>query len=128
MAKSQVKWSNTTKIKPPSQRGNGGSIIVFTHRCCWRLCRGSRTKRNLAAQCGTQKCRSEPYQPTPTRWFNSYIRWSLVPSGGEIQSILPLSFQDLGTIWEPATSFCFLTNHTRLNASLRMAHRANNEL
>lgn len=57
----------TAKKKPPSQRGNGGQITVFTHRRRWRLCRDSRTKRNSAAQCGTQKCRSEPYRPTPTQ-------------------------------------------------------------
>ena len=34
-------------------------MIVFTHRRRWRLCRDSRSKRNSAAQCGTQKCRSK---------------------------------------------------------------------
>ena len=58
--------SKKAKKKPPSQHWNGGSIIVFTHRRRWRLCHDSRTKRNSTAQCGTQKCRSEPYQPTPT--------------------------------------------------------------
>ena len=66
MAKSQVKGSKTAKKKPPSQRGNGGQITVFTHRRRWRLCHDSRTKRNSAAQCGTQKCRSKPYRLTPT--------------------------------------------------------------
>ena len=66
MAKSQVKGSKKAKKKPPSQRGSGGQIIVFTHRHRWRLCRDSRTKRNSAAQCDTQECRSEPRQPTPT--------------------------------------------------------------
>ena len=66
MAKSQVTWSKTAKKEPPSQRGNGGSIIEFTHRRRWWLCRDSRTKRNSAAQCGTQNRRSEPYRPTPT--------------------------------------------------------------
>ena len=65
----QVKGRKTAKKKPPSQRGNGGSIIEFTHQCRWRLCCDSRTKRNSAAQCGTQKCRSEPCQPTPIRWL-----------------------------------------------------------
>ena len=69
VAKSQVKGSKTAKKKPPSQHWNGGSIFVFTHRRRWRLCRDSRTKRNPAAQCGTQKCRSKPYRPTPTRWL-----------------------------------------------------------
>ena len=69
MAKSQVKGSKKAKKKPPSQRGNGGAIFVFTHRRRWRLCHDSRAKRNSAAQSGTQKCRSEPYQPTPTRWL-----------------------------------------------------------
>ena len=67
MAKSQVKGSKKAKKKPPFQHGNGGSIIEFTHQCRWRLCRDSRTKRNSGAQCGTQKCRSEPCQPTPTQ-------------------------------------------------------------
>lgn len=66
MTKSQVKGSKRPKKKPPSQRWNGGQIIVFTHHFRWWLCRDSRTKRNSAAQCGTQKCRSEPCQPTPT--------------------------------------------------------------
>ena len=61
-----MKGSKKAKKKPPSQHGNGGSIIGFTHQCRWRLCRDSRTKRNSAAQCGTQKCRSEPCQPIPT--------------------------------------------------------------
>ena len=69
VAKSQVKGSKTAKKKPPSQHGNGGKIMVFTHRRRWRLCRDSRAKRNSAAQCGTQKCRSEPYRPIPTRWL-----------------------------------------------------------
>lgn len=55
MTKSQVKENKRPKKKPPSQRGNGGQIIVFTHHCRWWLCRDSRTKRNSAAQCGTQK-------------------------------------------------------------------------
>lgn len=68
MEKTQVKGSKTAEKKPPFQHGNGGLIIGFTHQCrCW-LYRGSRTKRNPAVQCGTQKCRSEPYRLTPTRW------------------------------------------------------------
>ena len=43
MAKSQVKGSKMAKKKPPFQRGNGGSITVFTHRRRWRLCHNSRT-------------------------------------------------------------------------------------
>ena len=66
MAKSQVKGSKRAKKKPPTHRGNGGSIIGFTHQCRWWLCRDSRTKRNSAAWCSTQKCRSEPYRLTPT--------------------------------------------------------------
>ena len=54
------------KKKPPSQHGNGGQIIAFTHRHRCQLCRNSRTKRNSAAQHGTQKCSSKPYRPTPT--------------------------------------------------------------
>ena len=67
MAKSQVKGSKKAKRKPPSQRGNGGSIIGFTHQCRWWICRDSLTKRNSAAQCGTQKCRSGPCRLTPTQ-------------------------------------------------------------
>ena len=44
MPKSQEKGSKTAKKKPPSQHGNGGSIIVFTYRRRWRLCYDSRTK------------------------------------------------------------------------------------
>ena len=62
------------KKKPPSQHGNGGSITVFTHQCRWRLCRDSRTKRNSAAQCSTQKCRSKPYRLIPTR--SSRAAWT----------------------------------------------------
>ena len=69
VAKSQVKGSKTAKKMPPSQHGNGGQIIVFTHRHRWWLCRESHTKRNSAAQCGTQKCRSKPYRLIPTRWL-----------------------------------------------------------
>ena len=49
MAKSQVEGSKRPKKKPPSQRGNGGQIIGFTHQCRWWLCRDSRTKRNSAS-------------------------------------------------------------------------------
>ena len=66
MAKLQVKGSKKPKKKPPSQRGDRGSIIGFTHQCRWWLCCDSRTKRNSAAQCSTQKCRSEPCRLAPT--------------------------------------------------------------
>ena len=82
MPKSQVKGSKRAN-KPPSQHGNGGSIAVFTHRRRWRLCHDSRTKRNSAAQCGTQKCRSNPYRLTPTRYRN-LIPWL----SGMIQGVL----------------------------------------
>ena len=67
MAKSQVKGSKKAKKKPPSQHGDGGSIIEFTHQRRWWLCRDSSTKRNSAAQRGTQNRRSKPYRPTPTQ-------------------------------------------------------------
>ena len=67
VAKSQGKGSKKAKKKPPSQHWNGGSIFVFTHQCRWWLCHDSLTKRNSAAQCGTQKCRSKPYRLTPTQ-------------------------------------------------------------
>ena len=59
--------------KPPSQHGNGGQIIVFTHRRRWRLCHDFHTKRNSGIQCGTQKCRSKPYRLTPTRWSQAAL-------------------------------------------------------
>ena len=87
MAKSQVKGSKAAKKKPPSQHGNGGSIIVFSHRRRWRLCRDSRTKRNSAAQCDTQTCRSEPYRLIPTL----------------SRSFAVASFQ-LGLVWSSAST------------------------
>ena len=90
MAKSQVKGSKKAKKKPPSQRGTGGLEIVFTHRRRWWLCHDCRTKRNSAAQCGTQKCRSEPYQPTPTlsRSF-AVASFQLTPVGSSVLSVIP---------------------------------------
>ena len=68
-----MKGNKKAKKKPPFQHGNGGSIIEFTHQCRWWLCRDSRTKRNSAAQCGTQKCRSEPYRATPLDGVGSAV-------------------------------------------------------
>lgn len=65
----QLKRVKKVKKKPPFQHGDGSSIIGFTHQCRWWLCRDSRTKRNSAVQCSTQKCRSKPYRLTPTRWL-----------------------------------------------------------
>ena len=48
-------------------------MVVFTHRRRWRLCRDSRTKRNSAVQCGTQKYRSNPYQLLPLDGFGSAV-------------------------------------------------------
>jgi hypothetical protein len=48
-------------------------MVVFTHRRRWRLCRDSRTKRNSAVQCGTQKYRSNPYQLLPLDGVGSAV-------------------------------------------------------
>jgi len=50
----------------------------------------SRTKRNSAAQCGTQKCRSEPCQPTPTLSYSFVVAPSqLTPVGSSVLAVIP---------------------------------------
>lgn len=56
---------------------------------------------NHCQQAGGLQLDGTKAQLTPTLWLNSYIRWSLVLSDNKLRLILPLSFQDLGTIWEP---------------------------
>ena len=67
-------------------------MIVFTYRRRWRLCRDSRTKRNSAVQCGTQKCRSKPYQLLPLDCFSSAVpSFQLHPVFGAISNRVPPS-------------------------------------
>ena len=96
MAKSQVKGSKTAKKRPPSQHGSGGQIIVFTHRRRWRLCHDSRTKRNSAAQCDTQKSRSKPCWLTPT----------LSRSFAVVSFHLALVWSSASTVLPPNPSSC----------------------
>ena len=65
VAKSQGKGSKKAKKKPPSQHWNRGSIIVFTHRRRWRLCRDSRTKRNSPAQWALKNAGQNPISLLP---------------------------------------------------------------
>lgn len=69
-------------------------------------------------QCSGQRIRTTE-SITSTLWSNSYIHWSLVLFGDELRSILPLSFRDLGTIWEPATYSQALPPRNRVD----LAHR-----
>ena len=69
-------------------------------------------------QCSGQRIRTTE-SITPTLWSNSYIHWSLVLFGDELRPILPLSFRDLGTIWEPATYSQALPPRNRVD----LAHR-----
>ena len=78
MAKSQVKGSKKAKRKPPSQRGNGGPIIGFTHQCRWWICRDSRTKRNSAAHSAVLKSAGQ----NPVGAYSH----SMVAGGLEVQS------------------------------------------
>lgn len=89
------------KRKPPNQKVRRPLFPLFRR---W-LCPAAMPKQYRAVLGSTKTRVQKPVPATPTRWLNSYIRWSLVPSGGEIQSILPLSFQDLGTIWNQLRHF-----------------------
>lgn len=65
--KSQVKGSKTAKQKPPSQHGNGGSIIEFTRQCRWWLCSAAMPKQYQAVLDSTKTRVQKPVPAIPTR-------------------------------------------------------------